>query len=188
MVSGVLVGLSSRRNWVRSQVWCGSIFQSLKRGRHLCSCILSVKPRGQLTKVLVITITTVCKISFSFFQVVKLAFALNTRHLRKGKADTHVGFSENCRLLPALIPCPFPYHGSGREFPFHSYSRIGNGNTGNRWMIWESLPKTQPLSPQLCFVLYISKGSHCSNYGTIAFLATLEMLETARVWLASSSF
>lgn len=106
MVSGVLVGLSSRRNWVGSQVWCGSIFQSLKRGRRLCSYILNVKPRGQLAKVLVVTITTFCKITLSFFQVVKLAFALNTRHLRKGKAGTHAEYSENCLLLPALIPLP----------------------------------------------------------------------------------
>lgn len=148
MVSWVLVGLSSRRNWVGSQVWYGSIFQSLKRGRHLCSYILSVKPRGQLTKVLIVTITTFCKISLSSFQVVKLAFALNTRHLRKGKADTRAGYSENC-LLPALIPCPFPYQGAGRKFPFHSYSRTGNGNTGNGWMIRERRPKTQPPSPQL---------------------------------------
>ena len=79
-------------------------------------------------------------------------------------------------LLLALIPGPFPYYGSSREFPFCFYSRTGNGNTGSGWMKWERLPKTQPLSSQPSVFPLNPQGSHCFSYGAAnAFLATLEM-------------
>lgn len=183
MVSWVLVGLSSRRNWVGSQVWYGSIFQSLKRGRHLCSYILSVKPRGQLTKVPIVTITTFCKISLSFFQVVKLAFALNTRHLRKGKADTRAGYSENC-LLPALIPCPFPIKGLAESF--HSTLIPGQEMETQETDGWYEKGGQRHSHRHPSSVFFpVDLGLPLFQLWNDSFSGHPGNAETARVWLAS---